>query len=306
MTAVPMRVNWRLAEANERWSSLRSSWSAHCGPSRWGQTVRSVLFLKDTSGSFYKNELLAGGNRFRYELPSRPKDFEAPVVDLLLRYSAKDEEADGVGPKTTHVPLEVRLFVVRNARDHYLGEWTPVRFEPASDGRRSHVILARLEEQREDLRQQTVLTRSASEKRHEVFLRRAMGGWTVEHEPESATRLDMPLVAKGRMAAWSSDEYTVDFICCRGFNRICFESKADFESVNETCRLKCRSLRDGSLCRVMAIYGHGSSLRVVDFGTKGEQTYREYDEEAFERLIRRLRTAEEAAMMDDDDPGTSH
>lgn len=281
MSAIPMRVNWRLAEANERWSSLRSSWSAHCSPGRWGQTVRGVLFLKDTSGSFYKNELLAGGNRFRYELPSRPKDFEAPLVDLLRRSSEETEEK-----------VEVRLFVVRNARDHYLGEWTPVSFETASDGRRSHVILARLEEQREDLRPQAVLTRSASEKRHEAFLRRVMEGWTVEHEPESATRLDMPLVAGGRMAAWSSDEYTVDFICCRGFHRICFESKADFESVNETCRLKCRSLRDGSLCRVMAIYGHDSSLRVVDFGTKGEQTYREYDEEAFEALIRRLRAAE--------------
>jgi len=235
--------DWKECAPGTEWSSVRSTWP--CLPYRWGQKKEDVIYLKDTCGTFYKNELLEGGNRYRYELPRSPKEYEREVIQELKK---------GEGSNVL-----VKLYAVRNARDHYLGEWTPVSFQ--SGDRKDAVYLSRLQTQtgEEELskEERTHRRRSTSERRHGDLLVNLLEGWTVIHEPESATRLDMPFIERGQLSPWSSDEYTVDFVAARGFFRICFESKCDLSSVDEVCLRKCRALRDGSYTRVFVLSGHG-------------------------------------------------
>ena len=241
---------WKECSPGTEWSSVRSLWP--CLPYRWGQKRgQDVIYLKDTCGTFYRNELLEGGNRYRYELPKSPKEYEREVISELK----KGAEEGGRN-------VLVKLYAVRNARDHYLGEWKVTSFQ--SGDRKDSVYLSRLQIQRGgegegggEGEEQTNRRRSTSERRHGDLLVNLMEGWNVVHEPESATRLDMPFVQGGKVSPWSSDEYTVDFVAVKGFFRICFESKCDLSSVDEVCLMKCRALRDGSYTRVFILSGHG-------------------------------------------------
>ena len=52
----------------------------------------------------------------------------------------------------------------------------------------------------------------------------------------------------------------------RGSRRVCVESKAGLDGLDEPAKLKCRALRDKSRTRVVALVGHGDQLTWHDFG----------------------------------------
>lgn len=246
-----MRTDFSLSTA-ERWSSTGAN--AEAPPSRWfHENVDGSICLKDTGGGMYANEL-ESALRFVFRLPKHPRHAEQGVVRRL----------------TDGVEREVRLFCVRFARNHYLGEWVVV--SSAVDSASPHVVLARLAAQSALLQEAYSLgcggTRSRSEAAHLVELRDVLPGWHIVHEPEAVSNLPTPLVVDGSMAAWAGSSYTVDYVAtdatCR---RVCFESKNDPRDATEEARCKARRLRDGSSTRVVVCAGHGDGLCFLDFGT---------------------------------------
>ena len=270
-----------LAPAGEPWSSERvnasmafqaASAQDRAATNCWSAIRRvggkTVVYLKDTNRPYYANRLLDGTAQFEYGLPSKPVVHEQQVI-ALLREGAANFEAG------RHAALqEVWLFAVAHARDHFLGQFVVVRFAPdalVEKRQRPRGTLHRLRDQTPEVTRQVVRPaapkRSRSEAMHLPVLERLCPGWHIAHEPMCACNLDAPLVSEGARNACAPDEYTVDYIACKGDRRVCFESKCCLADAHAPAAVaKCRLLRDRTLTRVVTIAGHDEELRLVDFG----------------------------------------
>lgn len=256
------RTDWSLADRDVEWSSVRVNPDA--SPRGWQQEqADGSVVLKCTARGVYHNSL-PSPNTFLYELPPRRRGADETLSERLLSESGAE-----------HKRLEVRLFWAQNAWDHYLGEWvvhgaqiTPVR---------TSLVLRRLAVQSDVIlrayRHTHKRARSHSEARHLGEIRAWLPGWTIAHEPETAVGLDAPVVVRGALQDFAGDAYTHDYVAAspRGCRRICIESKANDEGLTEEAKQKCRRLRDGTLCRVVAMVSHGPSLHWYDFGPPGSQ-----------------------------------
>jgi len=255
--------------------------------------ARHEIILKD-HGKYYHNEFV-DATTFRYELPPRPKAHEQPVVDLLRAAATSAPPAvgdkrplpDAVPPSSSSSPpssaaVDVHLFCIRQTRQHYMGVFDVARQESDHDRALPRVFLRRRRGQGDPrlfLRTRAGATttgdrhRSKSEARHEAVLRHMLpAGWLVEHEPEAASILNLPLVVDGRMRSWAGDGYTIDFVACSpdGLRRLCVESKASLDDALDPVTLdKARALRDKTLTRVLIVCGHGAEMRWLDLGAPG-------------------------------------
>lgn len=256
---MPARTDWSVCDDPTAWSSIRAESDAL--PRLWYQEqADGSVCLKDTGRGCFKNELLSTC-RFAYELPSRPRADDQPVCARLRKEASAAEKT-----------LEVRLFSAAHAFDHYLGEW--VVEDCVQSPNRVVLHLRRLRAQSEVLARafsQKRRERSNSEARHRDAIQTLLPGWRVVHEPETTLALDAPLVVDGRLRPFSGDSYTHDYVAAspRGCKRLCIESKASAESLDEVAKAKCRALRDQSLNRVVAFLDHGPSLQYYDFGAPG-------------------------------------
>ena len=246
------RTDWTPAASHVPWTSTEIRDVGPVGFFGWiGPTI---LLLKDMRKSVYENTLSEEGNRFDYELPTNASG--------LLRVFSR--EADSA-TKT----IEVRLISARHAQTFYLGEFC-IHSVVRGVNNRWFVRLHRLAVQRDDTRERYKLLeqhRSRSEMRHDVLLRAHFRDWRLVHEPESVSfSRTSELVTNGKMQSWSSNSYTCDFVLAKGLMRLCVESKHDVSGVDESCVLKCRSLRDKSLTRVLCLAGHDDALHWYDFG----------------------------------------
>lgn len=251
---------FELQEAFYPWDSVVVETSGIVPYPGWFSFTQSgVLFLKDTQKGVYSNQLLEGGHLFSYELPMFPSSKDTQRMKATVLEAVQSQRA-----------LIVRLFCVSNARNHYLGEFVPVRVET---GHRCCVILHRLKNQDIKLLQAYALKptrkRSRSESLHFDALQSTFENWSVTYEPEAAVNLTSNLVKDGRMSTWASDTYTVDFICSLGPFRICVESKFSQEDMDEKSKMKCLQLRDNSYTRVIGLAGHGEDQLWYDFGSPG-------------------------------------
>ena len=191
--------------------------------------------------------------------------------------------------------VEVRLFSVAHGRNHYLGEFSAgdVRYDRLEN--RTFVKLHRYNAQSDALKcayQSRKRPRSKREAMHLSSIQTLLGPeWTIFHEPEAAVNFDTPLVEDGEMVSWCSASYTVDYVAAsrKGCGRLCFESKYDLAGVTDSALLKCRVLRDQSLCRTIIVAGHGQDLRWLDFGTTDEpnEVWCETSDELRARLMLR-------------------
>ena len=276
---MPPRTDWTRSPPHHPWSSVPADPDAT--PLQWhGWVGPTVLLLKDTRKGVYKNTLCEDGTTFLYQLPT--SGIQPPAThDALVR------EANSRHTKS----VEVRLFCTECARNFYLGEW--VIDAIVEQGARRHLKLARLAHQRDDVRAEIGasaprLARSKSEARHGDVLCSALPGWTVRHEPECAAFFESQLVEGGRMRQWGGDSYTVDYVCSSpdGCGRLCIESKASLDGLDDVAMLKCRTLRDRSLTRVVALVGGGEDdVYWHDFGPPSSRA-----DEASGRGISPLRT----------------
>lgn len=259
----PQRRNdWSYAPEGEPWSSCAAgdvtphSWYAWVGP--------ALLLLKDTRRGGYRNTLLDGGSTFVYELPVRPNS-GPPNAATSATLAALHREAEAVEKR-----VEVRVFSVECAKNYYLGEFAVQSV--SIDAGHTFVRLRRLREQDPRVRMAyappAVQHRSASERRHAQTVAALLPGWHVAHEPECVAFYESELVVGGRMRAWAGETYTCDYVAASpdGCGRVCIESKASIDGLDEAAKAKCRALRDGSLTRVIALIDHGPALRWYDFG----------------------------------------
>jgi hypothetical protein len=102
--------------------------------------------------------------------------------------------------------------------------------------------------------------------------------------------LNGDLVVGGKTQAWAGRGYTVDYVAASatGCERLCFESKSDASGMTDEAVSKCRHLRDGALCRVIAIVGHGACLTYHDFGPPlraAERTFGAHERAALETAL---------------------
>ena len=272
------REDWSLALPGIRWSSVRAGgvtpagWHAWVGP--------SVLLLKGT-GTFGLS-LLDDGVTVLYEIPRSAPRAAAPSATCL----ALHREADALCKR-----VECRLFATESARNYYLGEYCVERIEraegapadgatTAGDGApverasypRTFVRLRRLAAQDERVVSKYSLpsdgrcARSRSEERHAKVIALLLPGWRLLHEPECVSFFESELVVDGRRRGWGGDQYTCDYVAAAGSARVCIESKASSEGMDEVARLRCRALRDRSLARVIALVDHGARMWWHDFG----------------------------------------
>lgn len=255
-----MRTNWATADDNEVWDSIRANPDAV--PRNWcqAQTDGSIILKDVANRGTYKNVLL-DPLTFVYELPIRPRPDDAAACDRLLH------EAHNAN-KT----IEVRLFSVANAFDHYLGEW--VVDDHTLSPSRNFVTLKRLKDQSPVLAKAYRINkrpRSRSEARHLTTLSHLLPGWRIAHEPEAAVGLDQPMVSGGKRNEFAGDSYTHDYVAAspRGCRRLCVESKFNRAGLDEEAMQKCRALRDSALSRVVAVVDHGVDLFYFDFGPPG-------------------------------------
>lgn len=272
------RSDWTLADATVEWRSTRAAPEA--SPRGWHhEQMDGSVALKCTTRGVYHNQLVQP-NTFHYELPQRRGD-AGGVLERLVHEGRCEEKR-----------IEVRLFLVQHAADHYLGEWavyathaTPVK---------TSLVLKRLACQSEVVldayRIKPRRARSLSEARHLSEIRAWLPGWNVAHEPETAVGLDAPLVVDGRLQEFAGDAYTHDYVVAspRGCKRLCIESKASDEGLTEEAKQKCRALRDVSLCRVVAMIDHGAALHWHDFGPPGSSEERSFRNDEVEALNRAL------------------
>ena len=241
-----------------------------------------MLLLKGT-GTFGLS-LLDDGVTVLYEIPrSAPR--AAPSATCL----ALHREADATCKR-----VECRLFATESARNYYLGEYCVERIErveSAERGRsadgaqaggddalvraphpRTFVRLRRLAAQDERVARGYSLpsdgrrARSRSEERHAKVIESLLPGWRLLHEPECVSFFESELVVDGRRRGWGGDQYTCDYVAASGSARVCIESKASSEGLDEVARLRCRALRDRSLARVIALVDHGARMWWHDFG----------------------------------------
>lgn len=255
---------WLCAEPNSPWSSTCCDTSVVMPNGCWGHIDDAgIIYLRDTRGSFYKNEFEPGNHRFLYCLPYNPnKVWEKRIKQKL------DAGAEAYQGGNASDYLEVRVFTVCNARDHYLGQFVAVQMHTKP---KPHVVLARLAQQDicvadKYVRRQTP-SRSASEAKHlDVIKRLCQPPWLVRHEPECALKFNVDLYVNGKQNPWASGQYTVDYIACSGSRRICFESKDCRDAVTEEALEKCRFLRDHSMCRVVLVADHDENMVFIDFG----------------------------------------
>lgn len=265
------RTNWELSTAHFRWNSVRVHLDGVVPQNNWHSIASDgTIFLKDTRSACYNNILLDGGHQFSYELPKKPRECDKPILNIL---SNACSQAEGAARVT------VRLFAAENARNHYLGEFVPVRYNNTL----GRVTLQRLAEQDEQLRQMysycpSKKRRSNSESRHEKIIQEVFKGFVISHEPEAAVNLNGSLVKDGVWSSWAADTYTVDFICCLGPLRVCIESKNSVEEFDERSLERCVALRDSSMTRVVTVAGHGKSMKWIDLGDPHNSTIRYYDD----------------------------
>lgn len=253
------KMNWDLQPKNVLWKSVRAK-SRLFTQGRWAFQKESIG-LKDTRQGYYNNTM--EDNTFTYQLPFKPKGWEQSIVDAL-KMGALNYDFKSVAGY-----LQVSLFSVANGRDHYLGEYVVVGFTQTSEC--CSVRLHRLELQAKmNLYKEEERLRSNSEQNHKIVLEEELlKGWCIQHEPMCACNFDVPLVLDGRINAWASGEYTVDFVATfGGLLRLCFESKVcKDDAYTEEALEKCRHLRDKSMTRVITIFGHGEHMRFLDFGS---------------------------------------
>jgi|MDSZ01.2.fsa_nt_gb hypothetical protein len=233
-----------LAEHPHEWSSITCYTQGSYG---WNEIdyVGKVMKLKDTRSGKYRNTVIDSVT-FKYELPGHTK------VDNLFR------------SKTSREAFTVHLFVVQNARDHYLGEWSPVEYVEAKDsGPRNcaFVLLKRLRTQSQATAERYTLKtrkRSRNEGLHETMLMHFFPDFRIMHEPDCQTNMDEPVVQNGVWSAWAGNTYTVDFVLVSrvGCHRFSVESKYSREAVDTAALQKCRALRDRSGQRVVVMAGN--------------------------------------------------
>lgn len=280
MAPTATRTDWSLSLPHTPWSSTRV-YLEGVVPTSWQSCLAAgVVFLKDTRSDTYCNILLDGGHQFSYELPKTPREQDKPVIDSLRDAAARGcagggDAAEGEGEeaqRSSPPKLVVRLFSTENARNHFLGEFVPVRFSETA----GRVTLHRLRVQDPHLVElysfcprKKKKRRSMSECKHEGVIRDVFRSFQIAHEPEAAVNLDGALVKDGRWSSWSADTYTVDFICCLGVMRVCIESKSSVAEVDQRSLARCLALRDGSMTRVVVLAGHGSEQRWFDMGAPG-------------------------------------
>lgn len=240
------------------WTSIRATHGV-LPEKYWFKVVDGAIALKDTKGSYFKNELVRP-SVFQYRLPPYPKAHEADVVRRLFDEAERDEKT-----------LVVHLFSMPSADDHFFGEW----LVHAADRRvyPPFVTLRRLKSQSPALQSKYRLKkreRSWSEAQHADELAAWLpDDWLVAHEPSVAIDLDAPLVKDGVERDFSGDQYTVDYLASdpSGVRRLCVESKASLDDATAPRAIeKCVALRDKHMCRVVTFADHGAALRVVDFG----------------------------------------
>lgn len=251
------RTDWTLS-CDDKWSSIRANSDA--APRSWSveQSDGSVC-LKDTRTGGFKNDLI-DSLTFLYEIPRH----NSTLGDKLVR------EAQSSGPRT----IEIRLFSVSHAYDHYLGEWAVT--DAVLTPNQTLIQLRRLARQSPILADAYRLrrrVRSQSEGMHHKWLQENLPGWHIRHEPEAAVGLDAPLVQNGALHSFAGDAYTHDYVVAspQGCKRLCIESKANMSGMTEEAKEKCRALRDAALHRVLAVVDHGRNLQVIDFGSPGTQ-----------------------------------
>jgi hypothetical protein len=266
------------------WSSIRV-WS-EASPKKWyNYNGDGSMVLKDTRqiDGLYTNKLI-NPNTFTYELPCNPRYGEVAVVHFMKTQSLVHDETQR---------KDVRIIAVCNARNHYLGEFVVQGFTPPMYPRNPYVTLKRKLIQSDAIRDAMRMTnamRSKSEAQHvqEIEVLFPPSEWIVEHEPEAAVNLDVPLVVDGEMREYAGDNYTVDFVVSgrTGCRRVCVESKcreSDIIGV-ESAMIKCRQLRDKTLCRVLCVHGHGEQLGWYDFGPPQQAKERAYSVHEIEFL----------------------
>jgi hypothetical protein len=231
--------------ATMAWSSINADDVATTGT--WFQMDESSITLKDTGTKYYVNELRPDG-KFLYRLPPYPKSHERAVVAALMK------EANATDKH------EIRLFVCKHARTHYLGEWDVVSHVAASFSYGPYILLTRRVQQSSILAQRfrkTKRARSASEAQHLSVLQELLPGWNIVHEPETTSGFPKPYVVDGKCTSWAGDQYTIDYIAFDGnVGRICFESKCSVDDVTEAAIEKCEQLAVGQLTRVVIVAGH--------------------------------------------------
>ena len=258
------RIDWSCAPEGCQWSSIKVG---DVTPSGWyGWIGSNILLLKDTRKGTFVNTLLDDARTFLYQLPA-PK---SATHDVMLR--ALHREAD------SHTKsVEVRLFAVECARNFYLGEWIVSSIEIDGSGH-TFARLCRLSTKDEAVRRsyavETRPKRSRSESRHAAAIEHLLPGWRVTHEPECVAFYDSELVVDGHIREWGGDQYVCDYVAALGSRRVCFESKASMDGLDDSSMVKCRVLRDHSQTRVVALVGHGECMVWHDFGcpTTGVET----------------------------------
>lgn len=252
----PRRVDWTLASPHTKWMSCRVG---DVTPTAWYGWLfgQNVLLLKDTRKGNFCNTLLDDGCSFLYELPQPKTDPQRTMV-LQLHSEAVSQQKS----------IEIRLFCVECANNFYLGEFAVVGVEQVE--RRNFVRLHRLCNQDEHVRSSYAVMsrpkRSRSESRHAEVVARLLPGWKMLHEPECVSFYDNELVVHGMMRKWGGDQYVCDYVAARGSQRVCIESKAAADGLDDAAKQKARALRDHSLTRVVALIDHDERFSWYDFG----------------------------------------
>ena len=198
-----------------------------------------IVAIKDTSGSYYKNELI-DATHFKYIVPKN-----VALADIVLQ--------DALRPCKRYI---FRLYKAKFAKDQFLSEW--IVDQVAEDGKLLVVTLWRLPKQH-PVHEETIETqyRSNSERRHEAVLRQLLpASFKIMHEPEASVCNDLPFVIDGKPVNWDGESYRIDYVAIeyQSGRRFVFESKADLGGFTEESKEKCRFLRESG-STVFAIIG---------------------------------------------------
>ena len=177
----------------------------------------------------------------------------------------------------------VRVYKTKFCKDFYFGEWLVKAVE--KHAQHYKICLVRSVEQTDVHNDMTIdMRRSKSEQRHEIFLANNLKAYTVLYENEAFCRPYYDLVSSGIENTDEQLNYTIDFIAINEkCQRLCFESKSDWESFDETAKNKCRMMRDFGGNSVFGIIGNEPEF--YSFGFLKNNTEQKMNKEEFISFI---------------------
>lgn len=228
-----------------------------------------VVALKDTSGSYWNNKLV-DETTYEYIMPANSS------LVTTLKVDVNSEVKKWI----------VRVYKTKFCKDFYLGEWLVQGVHRVS---LNYKIVLKRSVQQSEIHSGIAIDmhRSKSEQRHEVFLSNTLSDYTILYESEAFCRPYYDLVTSGTENTDEQLNYTIDFVAInKKCQRLCFESKSDWDSFDETAKNKCRMMRDFGGNAVFGIIGQEPEFYF--FGFLKNNTEKKMNKEEFVSFIKSI------------------